>query len=316
MQRDALVWRRGLFLLCLLGLLAVGENIWASYTLFGDVFGGAVNTPGVTAPFVDTVSAIVPGSLASRSSIRVGDQIELARMTPAERYWERDNLLYGRPIRLPILRNGVATTVVVTPMRYVDIPFWQSPQGLLSWAFWLGSIFSLLVAALLSWRRPDSAEVRTLALELILIVVGESLFPINGWLTPWAGLDAALNALGQVLFSAGVALLATYATLFARPISAMRKVATFLAYAAAVAAALIWTGGAQGSSGPAGIAGIVGLWFGTFDLRFWFLSHPVLLFAFVAGPALIALACALLARREARGAERARVAWATGSLAV
>jgi hypothetical protein len=237
-------------------------------------------------------------------------------MTPATRYWERNELLAGRPIRLAIVRNGVVRSLTVRPQPYTQIPFWSSSQWLFNWAFWLGSALSICVAALLIWRRPDSTEVRLLALTLVFINLGENLFPINGWLTPWPDLDVTLNVAAQFVFSAGVAMLAGYALLFGRPVSLARRLLTAFAYAAAVLSVLIWTGAGQGGPGPGGVLGIAGLWFGTGDLHAWLLSRPVPLFAAVAGPPAIGLLCAAVAVRAANGAERARVAWATGSLGV
>jgi hypothetical protein len=169
---------------------------------------------------------------------------------------------------------------------------------------------------LLIWRRPDSSEVRALALTLTLINLGENVFPINGWLTPWMRLDAALNVVAQFAFSAGVALLAAYALLFGHPVSLARRWLTVVAYSAAALSAIIWTGAGQGGPGPGGAIGIAGLWFGTFDLHAWLATKPLLSFAFVVGPAAIALLCAVIAVRAASGTERTRVAWATGSLSI
>jgi hypothetical protein len=268
------------------------------------------------APFYDRFDSVVSGSLADRSGIRAGDAIDLRLMTPEARYWERNELLAARPIELPTVRDGRVRRLTVRPEHYTQIPFWATFQWLFSWAFWLGSALSISIAALLMWRRPDSSEVRLLALTLVLINLGENLFPINGWLTPWARLDAALNVIAQFIFSTGVALLAGYALLFGRPVSLPRRMLTALAYAAAALSALIWTGAAQGGPGPGGMLGITGLWFGTLDLHAWLSSRPVLLFAFFVGPSLIALLCAVVAVRAANGAERTRVAWATGSLAI
>jgi hypothetical protein len=149
-----------------------------------------------------------------------------------------------------------------------------------------------------------------------LIQLGESLFPINGWLTPWLALDAALNAVAQVLFGAGVALLAAYALLFGRPVSPVRRALTALAFTFAGLSAVFWTGAGQGGPGPGGVLGVAGLWYGTLDLHEWFAARPALLFLAQCGPAAAALLCAALAVRASNGAERPRVAWATGSLAV
>lgn len=309
-------WQRIVFALCSIALLAVAESAWATYNLQGDVFGSSVSGPVTTAPFLDRFDSVVSGSLADRIGIRAGESIDLRRMTPEARYWERNELLAARPIDLAIVRGGAVRRLSVTPEPYTQIPFWASSQWLFDWAFWLGSALSISIAALLIWRRPDSAEVRLLALTLVLINLGENFFPINGWLTRWPRLDVVLNIVAQFAFSAGVALLAGYALLFGRPVSLARRVLTTLSYVAAALSALIWTGAAQGGPGPGGVLGITGLWFGTLDLHAWLATKPALSFAFVVGPSAIALLCAVVAVRAASGQERTRVAWATGSLAI
>ncbi|HEV3153144.1 MAG TPA: hypothetical protein VGZ02_05025 [Candidatus Baltobacteraceae bacterium] len=310
------VWQRVVLVLCLVGLLAVVESAWATYYLEGDAFGGEPFGPVTTSQFVDTFQALVPGSVAERAGIRIGDAIDLRRMIPGARYHLRNELLAGEPLRLPIVRNGTIRTLTVTPATYTTIPFWAASQLLFDWAFWLGSAIGLFVAALLIWRRPDNIEVRLLSLTLALIMLGENLFPINGWLTPWAAFDAVLNVFAQIIFSAGVALFAIYALLFGLPVSAFRRTLTALTVAIATLSALIWNGAGQGGPGPGGVLGIAGLWFGVLDLHAWFGARPLLLFAAVVGPAMMALLCAILAVRASSGAERPRVAWATGSLAI
>ncbi len=316
MPHSALVWQRVVFALCLIGLFAVAEGAWATYNLEGDLFGGEPFGPVTSAPFIDTFGSVVPGSVGDRAGIRGGDAVDLRRMTPAERYWERNELLAGKPIRLAIVRGSTIRWVTLTPEPYTRIPFWTSSQRPFNWAFWLGSALSLCIAALLVWRRPESVEVRTLALTLALINLGENFFPVNGWLTPWPWLDFALNVAAQFAFAAGVALLATYALLFGRPVSLARRLLTVIAYVAAAVSAIVWTGAGQGGPGAGGATGIVGLWFGTLDLHARLQTLPPLAFALVVGPPAIALLCAAVAVRAASGAERTRVAWATGSLAI
>lgn len=310
------IWQRVLLGLSLVGVLAVAESAWATYALEGDLFGGSVYGPMTTAPFLDTFQGVIPGSIVGHSGIRAGDAIDLRRMTPEARYWERNELLAGKPMHLPIVRNGTLRWVTVTPEPYTGIAFFTTYQWMFNWAFWLGSALSLVIAAVLIWRRPDNVEVRLLSLTLILINLSENLFPINGWLTPWAALDASLNGIAQFLFSAGAALLAAYALLFGRLVSFARRALTALAFAVAGLSALLWTAAAQGGPGPSGLLGIAGLWFGTLDVRAWLVHQPLLSFAAFAGPSLLALLCAIVAVRAASGAERTRVAWATGSLAI
>ncbi len=316
MPDGARAWQRVLLVLCSVGLFAVAESAWATYYLYGDAFGGSVYAPVTAAPFLDRFASVIPGSVADRSGIRTGDAIDLRLMTPAARYQERDEMLAGVPVRFPIVRDGALRFVTITPERYTQTAFWRTTQWWLAWMFWLGSAFSLCVAGLLIWRRPESDEVRVLSLTLILIVLGESLFPINGWLTPWAALDAILNVVAQLVFSTGIALLAAYALQFGRPISPARRALTAITFVCAAVSALIWTGAAQGNPGPGGVLGIAGLWFGTLDIHAWIASRPLPLIAATMGPPVLALLCALLAVRAADGAERTRVAWATGSLSI
>lgn len=310
------VWQRVVLVLCCFGLLAVAESAWATYALEGDAFGGEPFGPTTTAGFVDTFGSIVPGSVAARNGIRVGDAIDLRRMTPEDRYRERNELLAGVPLRLPVVRNGTIRMLAVTPEAYTRIPFWASSQALFDWFFWFGSAIGLFVAGLLIWRRPDSAEVLLLSLTLALIMLGENLFPINGWLTPWTAFDAIVNVVAQVLFSLGVVLFAMYALLFGRPVSRARQALTACTVAVTLVSALIWNGAGQGGPGPGGVLGIAGLWWESLDLHAWFGARPVLQFAAVAGPPLLALLCALLAIRASSGVERPRIAWATGSIAI
>ncbi|MBV8148280.1 MAG: hypothetical protein JO092_04245 [Candidatus Eremiobacteraeota bacterium] len=316
MPSVARFWQRVVFALCLLGVCASAEAIWATYNLQGDFTNSTVNGPVNPAPFLDRFDKVDPGTVAERAGIRSGDELDLRLMTPRERYWERNEQLAGVRLRLPIVRNGAVRWITVTPVPYTTIPYWASPQAVFAWAFWVGSMLSLLIAALLVWRRPESVEVRLLALTLALINLGEGLFPINEWLTPWATLDAAINVVAQFLFCAGIALLAAYAMLFGRPVSLARRVLTVLAYAAAALSALIWTSAGQGSTAPGGALGIVGLWQGSIDVHAWLAARPALFFAFEVGPCALALLCAIVAVFAANGAERTRVAWATGSLAV
>lgn len=316
-MKSALVWQRALLALWVIGLFAVAECAWSTYYLEGDFYGGSVYNPVTIAPFTDRFDAVTPGSVAERSGIRAGDSIDLLRITPSARYRERTGEpIRGEPLRLAIVRDGTERYITVTPEPYIQTLFWLQTQWWLAWAFWIGSAFSLCIAALLIWRRPENAEVRLLSLTLILIVLGESLFPINGFLTPSAAFDAAVNVVAQILFSAGIALLAGYALLFGRPVSAARRILTWFVYAAAALSAIIWTGAAQGGPGPGGLVGIAGLWFGTLDIHAWLATRPVPLFAALVGPSALALLCAALAVRAASGAERPRVAWAAGSLAI
>lgn len=314
MSNQARVWQRSVLALCVVGFLAIAACTWSSFVLNGDIFGGS--QPVTESSFVDRVDAVGPASPAERSGIRPGDKIALLRMTPEDRYRERNELQNGRPIRLAIERNGTFRNVTVTPVPYRNVALWTSTIVWLASAFWLGSALTLAVAGFLIARRPESAEVQRLSLTLVLIVLGENLFPANWWLTPWVGIDAAINVIAQFVFSAGIAFLSQYALLFGQPVSRARRFLTAITVVVAFFSSLIWTGAAQASTSSAGLLGIAGLWFGFLDIHAWLASKPAVLFLSVVGPPAVALLCALAAVRASRGSERPRVAWATGSLAI
>ena len=108
-------------------------------------------------------------------------------------------------------------------------------------------------------------------------------------------------------------LLATYAALFARPLSRTRRILTWLTYLAGGFSALV------------SITGIAGEWIGRIDTHTSIFSQ--LPWVAVIGPgqnpatsipsnlaAMLALVCAVMALNEARGAERNVLAWATASI--
>jgi hypothetical protein len=310
-------WRRSILVLCAIGFVQLVMIPWGTYTHEGDVVGGyaAFDAVTIAGQFTDAFVNVRAGTAAARAGIRSGDRIDLRAMSAADRYRWRNGVLFGAPIVLPIHRGNTFITVTVLPTPQTQSMTWPSIAWLY-WAFLIGSACSLIIASLLAWRRPDSPEVRTLSLALILVVIGNDLFPSNGWISTSAVLDALLNSAGQLLSSAGVALLATYSLLFGHPVSPARRALTLVAYTSAALSALAWTGAPQGSPGAAGVAGILAFWYGTFDGYFWFQSHPFALFAVTATPSILALACAVLAFRDSSGGEKQRIAWAAGSLAV
>jgi hypothetical protein len=103
---------------------------------------------------------------------------------------------------------------------------------------------------------------------------------------------------------AGLALLATYALRFAMPPSRLRLACTRFAYALAALVAIVTA------------VGVVGEWYGVIDNQSGFFQNPFTIFVLSAGPSIAPFVCALLAIRAARGGERSRLAWATGSLSI
>lgn len=278
--------------------MLVGIALWMTVAVNGDS-GASLGPSGL--PFVANVEAVLPGSPAARAGLRAGDAIDASRLPAAERYRLQNGLPAGARVVLPIRRNGVSTAVTLTAWPFTNGTFWRD-DGWDQILSVIGEWWSLFVAALILWRRRDSPEAQILAFLLILQNFGVAITPANFWMTPWPAFDAVANAVGTAVDIACIVLLATYALQFARPVSRVRRILTWLAYTVATCEA------AQA------VIGIAGSWNGTIDTTSWLFAHPGPAVALnVALPALTLL-CAAVALREAHGGERQRLAWAAGSL--
>lgn len=257
-------------------------NVWASPGIF------VHHEPN----FVTSVT-VEPGSPAARDGLRTGDEVDAARLSPAERIrWYMSGWSYGERIVVPVVRQGSHLKIAVTADRHLAA----------SWTYWIGycaAVWALSFAILLCVRRSDSAEARILVMLLALITM--SIYLQYNWFTPWPALDAVVNALGQLCASVGFALLATYSMLFARPASGLRRVLVRITYALAAFDVVF------------AFAGFLGRWFGSFD---WPVAiHSSITFCVSTGnTTLLPLCVATLAIAQSRGAERARLSWAVGAL--
>ena len=205
---------------------------------------------------------------------------------------------------LPIRRDGVRRTVTFAPWPETKSTFWLE-DGWDQVLSVVGELWAVFVAALIVWRRPDSYEAQLLALVLVLGNLGTAIgAQLNDWVSPWPGLDLVAYALAPPMLSLGSVLLATYALQFGRPVSRARRILTWTAYATAAFTATV------------GVIGIVGEWFGAIDSHAWYFAQTVPSIALIVGSGILPVACAALALRDAHGSERARLAWAAGSLAI
>lgn len=247
----------------------------------------------VADPAFVRVSSVDPRGAAAASGIRAGDLIHLRALSPGDRYRILTGVFPHERIPLSISR-GARTMHLV--FRAGGKPAWRWDTSL-----WCAASFWLLgFATFLAWRRADSPEARVLCLLLALYTAGSGLEP-GSWLThsPFADLVAAMVAC--VLTWIPAVLLATYATLFARPLSLPRRLLTGMAYAAALAIAademvrlvLLWRGDVP--------------WVAQSFAPDWNFVWGVL-------PYILALFCALMAVSAARGEERSRVTWSTATL--
>ena len=294
------IWPRALIAFAILGLLQLALSVYWAHVIDG--YSG-INF-GDSPPFLDEVSSVDPGSPAARAGFAAGDVVDIRMLTPSDRAHWRQYLMVGKRYDIPVLRNGKRKTLTIFIDRWVsDQPFWSANRW--NWYVrFVGIAFLLVVAAFLAWRRPQSPEARLFSLALILIAVGTDFSPSAAWDTHSAALLTLGNAVSPFLLNAGLALLATYALRFARPPSQLRLWFTRFTYAFAACAATVT------------FAGVVGVWYGVLDNDAGFFASRFTLFALSAVPSIAPFLCALLAIQAARGAERSRLGWATGSLSI
>jgi class 3 adenylate cyclase len=300
-RSGTVTWRRLLLALVLVAALLQGVNAWMNAAILGTIGidlrpAQPYPVPGVETgtPFVEKVS-VHPDSPASRAGLRTGDLIDARQLSEPERLrWFNVFWIAGERVELPVVRSNQTRSIsVVTETVPMTWDVWLSYVA----AFW-----ELLFAGLIAWRRAESYEARTLALLLVLNNLGWSFTP-NYWITPWPAIDATLQAFVKLLLYANFALLATYAMLFARPPSRIRRTLAWLSYATA------------GIAVAYGFAYVAGVWTMSADpARAWYSALPTQI---VTGtlPYLFPILCAIVTAAQTRGAERARIVWVTLSLA-
>lgn len=286
------VWRGSLLTACVLIVAATVAEVAIKLTLWGGFHVAFVTTPQ---PFVDAIT-----NAAAQPALQNDDLVDLSRLSPAQRFaWRYFDVARGQRVTLPIRRAGqpMSAEIRATPAAYFGKPF----ISLGAWPFWLaitGYIWITLFAALIAWRRPESVEARLLTLLLLSTVAGTML--VN-WRATLPALDDGLNLLGAVIGTCASAFLTAFAMLF-QPASFTRRLLAWLSYASVAAASGIV------------IAGAVGLATLTIDPAGPLLSGRVSQIIYNLLPVLFPLLCAAVTIAQTRGAERTRVAWATGSL--
>ncbi len=230
--------------------------------------------------------ALTPGSAAQRAGLRTGDVLDAASLTPAERFrlWSQSPMA-GVPQRFPVRRDGNVRTIFV-------IPDHEPIDWALSLAIAAG-FWSAICAIVLLIRRPESGAVQLLVLYLLLVRLSIQMCPAN-WVTPYPAADAA-NAALNLIAPTGWALLATYASRFARSDRVVRALA-IISYALAAYLAVI------------GVVSVIGAWFAWVDplgAPFVGSSYLIAQLAYLVAP----LACALLVIARTRREERSRLIW-------
>lgn len=299
-ERRVVIWQRIPLALCAGGLLLTLAGV-AMLPHFG--FTGV--TPNWSGrPFVNRIM-VEPDSSASRSGLRSGNLVDVRGLSSGDRYRWFNYWTFGQRMGLPVLESrGVRNVSVLADEHWIITSAWVASGDTLTWDYWLfiaGFIWMLFFAALISSRRPDSAEARLLALVLILAVIGGGLGPLN-WITPWAAVDAWASVLSVTLTVSSAALFAAYAMLFARPISPLRKTLAWLSYVSAAAASLY------------NIIAVAGAWTGTADPLGPTFSGSAAIIVQGVLPWLLPLLCVFATIAASSGAARQRVFWAAASL--
>ncbi len=287
---STVAWRRLLLWLCAFALIQAGVTVWIAFAVHGFVSGTSLTSPFLVsglpsnAPFIDR-----PHLGLSRHRIT----LDLRPLSAADRYaWRFSTFRVGERITVPVL-HGKTDRISFTAVKFhVD---WDA------WLAYIGWCWVLLFAALIAWRRAESAEARTLAFMLIAWVLGSTFLP-NNWVTQWTAADAVAGVLAVAVGYCAFALFATYAMLFARPPTLLRRSLSWLSYGSAGLVALY------------GIVATVGVWTRTADpdQAWYFGVLPQVITSVL--PILFPLLCVIVTLAQTRGAERARMAWASASV--
>ncbi len=296
-------WRLLLLAVCAFGVFQLTYMAVTDLTTYSAVPGligaglpGESAEEGSTAtPFVHRLTFEASNPLA-RAGVRSGDLIDFRGLSPPDRYRFFTRWWWlGEHAGLPVVRNDRIQRIALHPMRYhFPLEWWLATAG----QYWV-----LFFAGVVSWRRPDLASARVLALCLLSWEVGLA-FQSQNWITPLPLLDATVNSLNGFLYYGGIALLATYTTLFSGADSLWRRAAVWLSYAAAAAASV------------QSLLLVVGAWAGTWDTIGGWLSATVVADVVLAMPGLLSLIVVALTISTCSPPERARVTWASVPIAL
>lgn len=292
-NRPDALWRILLLTFCALtALLSIAELLdvlgaggkapW--YGLWGATTGAAGQ------PYMTEVLSIDPGKGAYRSGLRRGDHYDIRANNLVERFdvlFDSAQPLSGKPIRLWVTRGTrhVNVTVVPLPVNVTErLDQIIAPIAVL----WLA-----LFASIIAWQRAYVPG-NLLLSSVLLLTALVSGAPSHGFAAPWAWAYIVL-AICLLAAPMGVAMWATYASGFARPLSWPRRIAQWTCYALVAGAIVV---------GITQLIGTITLWFDPVGLSFrpiWTLP----MFAAI----LVALGCSLLAIAACRGIDRQRAAW-------
>lgn len=288
-MRKGFLWQRTLLVFCGLAFATAVLSATSNTIMSDSARGFQLEAhPGNVEAIV---SYVVPGGPAARSGLHAGDVVLLSRVSSAERWRLSTGVRAHEHLDIPIVRSGGEQVI-----HYVSGGMPRRWDILLMYG---GCFWCILIAALLVWRRPDRPEARVLCVLLIFFSI-PTLYQSGSWTSPSAQADFVISMFALIAQTMAQPLIATYAMLFARPPSMLRRALAWLAFVSAgasaalnvVACVVLWLGNSPGWLGSLG-GGPTGE----------FLRNSPL-------PELFALLCLLLTIRAARNPERERVVWA------
>jgi len=296
-QMKAATWRAALLSLCAVTALFTvacvldqigfgGKAPW--YGLWGSTYGPSGQPYRLLVLNVDT------GGPSDRAGVRSGDLVDMRSNTLVDRLAQFGQPLNGRPVALSIQRGSRQLRVTVVPgpltlSRFLSVYL----------AGDFGSLWLLLFAALIAWRRAYVPGNLLLSTVLICLAIGIVTNPIF-FAAPWAWAYELLF-ICNLAWPISVALWATYASSFAQPMSRPRRLVQWICYASVAIAIAIGT--TDATVGIAPFLGIVTLWFDPVAFLDVVWSVPIEL------AILAASACSVLAIWTSRGLDRQRASW-------
>lgn len=286
-------WRAVLLALCFVAGAVNATCLITDSVQASSALGFSVSRTADSA--VVRVDTVEPGGAAAASGLRAGDSINIRHLAAGERYRLLTGLHPHDKIVFTVSRDGANV-----PITYVagDPPVWRWD----TWLYCFASFWMLGFAALIGWRRAGVPEARVLCLLLALWPVANALQP-GTWIGPTPQGDVVAAAIGIALLWIQCALLATYASMVARPMSLARRALTALAYATAAAIAIYE------------IVRIVALWNGSLAWVAqslgpdWNMTYLVIPYALV-------VVCGWAAVAASSGLERSRVVWVLAPLMI
>ncbi|HLI97126.1 MAG TPA: PDZ domain-containing protein, partial [Candidatus Baltobacteraceae bacterium] len=286
-------WRAVLLALCFVATVVNAICLFTDSIQASSALGFTVSRTADSAVVrVDTIDA---GGAAQASGLRAGDLINVRNLAPGERYRLLTGVYPHEKIAFVVSRDGVT----------VPIEFVAGGPPVLRWdtlLFFFASFWMLGFAALIAWRRAGVPEARILCALLALYPLSSAFIP-GTWIGPSPSLDVTAAAFGFALLWIQAALLATYASLVARPPSLGRRVLAALAYASAAAMAVF------------DIIRLVDIWNGSLP---WVAQGvgPEWNMMYGAIPYVLPIVCGLAALTAASGVERTRVAYVLAPLMI